>query len=210
MAGDLARDLITELSRAGVDRLFGIPGGGPNLEKIGAGASAGMRFVLAHGETAACIMASTCGLLTGRPGVCVVTRGPGLASAVNGVAQATLARFPLLVVSDPVPAAQARRVPHQRLAQVDLMRPVTKWSGTLGPDGAAETVRAALELALRAPAGAVHLDFDPTAGPAAAGAGDGPGGRSPSAGGLRRPPVAGAPPAGPGGPDAASAVAGAA
>src|SRR5207302_2039750 len=83
-----------------------------------------------------------------------------------------------------------------------------KWSGTLGPDGAAETVRAALELALRAPAGAVHLDFDPTAGPAAAGAGDGPGGRSPSAGGLRRPPVAGAPPAGPGGPDAASAVAG--
>jgi acetolactate synthase-1/2/3 large subunit len=165
MAADLAKELIGALAEAGVDRLFGIPGGGPNLEKIGAGASAGMRFVLAHGETAACIMASTYGLLTGRPGVCVVTRGPGLASAVNGVAQATLDRFPLLIVSDTVPAAQARRVPHQRLAQVELLRPVTKWAGTLAPDGAAKTVRAALDLAMRAPAGAVHLDFDPTAEP---------------------------------------------
>ena len=107
MAADLAKELIGALAEAGVDRLFGIPGGGPNLEKIGAGASAGMPFVLAHGETAACIMASTYGLLTGRPGVCVVTRGPGLASAVNGVAPATLDRFPLLVVSDTVPAALA-------------------------------------------------------------------------------------------------------
>jgi acetolactate synthase-1/2/3 large subunit len=164
MAADLAKELIGALAEAGVDRLFGIPGGGPNLEKIGAGASAGMRFVLAHGETAACIMASTYGLLTGRPGVCVVTRGPGLASAVNGVAQATLDRFPLLIVSDTVPAAHSRRIPHQRLDQVDLMRPVTKWAGTLRPQGAAEIVRTALALAARAPAGAVHLDFDPTAG----------------------------------------------
>jgi acetolactate synthase-1/2/3 large subunit len=140
-----------------------MPGGGPNLEKIGAGAAAGMRFVLTHGETAACITAGTYGLLTGRPGVCLVTRGPGLASAVNGAAQATLDRFPLVLISDTVPAAQAARVPHQRLAQVELMRPVTKWAATLGSEAPAEVIRLALELALRPPAGAVHLDFDPTA-----------------------------------------------
>lgn len=163
MARDLANAVMTALWEAGVDCLFGMPGGGPNLEKIGAGAASGMRFVLAHGETAACIMAGTYGALTGRPGVCVVTRGPGLASAVNGVAQATLDRFPLLLLSDTVPAAQAARVPHQRLAQVELMRPVTKWAATLGTETPAAVVRAAAELALCPPAGAVHLDFDPTA-----------------------------------------------
>lgn len=174
---------MAALSEAGVDCLFGMPGGGPNLEKIGAGAATGMRFVLAHGETAACIMAGTYGALTGRPGVCVVTRGPGLASAVNGVAQATLDRFPLLLISDTVPAAQASRVPHQRLPQVDLMRPVTKWSGTVGPDGAGEVVSAAVQLALRPPAGAVHLDFDPTA-PATPRPPSPPAGPEPDAGDL--------------------------
>ncbi|MDQ3947316.1 MAG: thiamine pyrophosphate-binding protein [Actinomycetota bacterium] len=162
MARSLARTLMTALAEAGVDCLFGMPGGGPNLEKIGAGAAAGMRFVLAHGETAACIMASTYGVLTGHPGVCVVTRGPGLASAVNGIAQATLDRYPLLLISDTVPAAQAARIPHQRLAQVALTTPATKWSTTLGFENAAEVARAAVDVALRPPAGAVHLDFDPT------------------------------------------------
>jgi acetolactate synthase-1/2/3 large subunit len=162
MARSLARTVMTALAEAGVDCLFGMPGGGPNLEKIGAGTAAGMRFVLAHGETAACIMAGTYGVLTGRPGVCVVTRGPGLASAVNGLAQATLDRYPLVLISDTVPAAQAWRVPHQRLAQVALTAPATKWSTTLGPERAAEVVQAAVEVALRPPAGAVHLDFDPT------------------------------------------------
>jgi acetolactate synthase-1/2/3 large subunit len=93
MSRSLASALVSGLADAGVDRIFGLPGGGPNLEMVGAAVAAGMRFVLAHGETAACIMASTYGLLSGRPGACIVTRGPGLTSAVNGVAQATLDRF---------------------------------------------------------------------------------------------------------------------
>ena len=106
------------LAGAGTRLVFGVPGGGPNLDVVGAAAAAGMRFVLAHGETAATIMAATCADLTGAPGAVVVTRGPGLASAVNGIAHAALDRLPVVVIADTVPARDQRdRVSHQRLDQ---------------------------------------------------------------------------------------------
>ena len=111
----LAESATAGLRRAGVRRLFGLPGGGPNLDLIGAAHD--LPFTLAHGETAACVMAGAFGLLTGTPGVAVVTRGPGVTSAANGLAQATLDRAPLLLVSDRVTADQRRRVAHQRLDQ---------------------------------------------------------------------------------------------
>jgi acetolactate synthase I/II/III large subunit len=68
------------------------------------------RFVLAHTETAAVIMAATYADLTGRPGAAVVTRGPGLASAVNGIAHAALDRLPVVVIADTVRLADAGRI----------------------------------------------------------------------------------------------------
>lgn len=158
----IAEALAAEVARAGADTVFGLPGGGPNLDVVGAADAAGLRFVLAHGETAACIMAGTYGLLTERPALAVATRGPGAASAVNGAAQATLDRFPLLLVTDAVPAAQARRVAHQRLDQRALLAPATKYTGTLGRRDPAGTAAAALALAAAQPPGAVHLDLDHT------------------------------------------------
>ena len=160
---ELAETIVAALDAAGTDSIFGVPGGGANLELVGAGADAGMRFVLTHGETAACIAAGTYGLLRGQPGVATVTRGPGASSAVNGVAQATLDRSPLLLVTDVVAADQAPRVAHQRLDQRAMMRPATKWSGTIGTGDAAGVAAAAVELTRTSPMGAVHIDFDPTA-----------------------------------------------
>src|SRR6478609_8755068 len=156
----LAESATAGLRRAGVRRLFGLPGGGPNLDLIGAAHD--VPFTLAHGETAACVMAGAFGLLTGAPGVAVVTRGPGLTSAANGLAQATLDRAPLLLVSDCVTADQRRRVAHQRLDQRAFTAPVTRFSGVVGHTDAAATVAAAAALALGPPAGAVHLDYDPS------------------------------------------------
>jgi acetolactate synthase-1/2/3 large subunit len=153
--------LAATLRDHGVGRLFGVPGGGPNLDMIGAAAGVGIPFVLAHGETAACVMAGAYGLLTGTPGAVVVTRGPGLTSAATGLAQATLDHFPLLLISDTVGVEQARRVGHQRLDQPAVTRPLTRWSATLGGTGVEQTVAAAARMALGPPAGAVHLDFDP-------------------------------------------------
>jgi acetolactate synthase-1/2/3 large subunit len=175
MTGDdaLADRLAQALARAGADRAFGVPGGGANLSLIEAMERQGIRFVLAHGETAACIMASTYGHLTGRPAATVVTRGPGAASAVNGAAQATLDRHPLVLVTDTVPAASAARVAHQRIDQRALLAPVTRASGTIGVDADDATLDELIARSLTPPAGAVHLDVDPD-GPTAVPAADPP------------------------------------
>jgi acetolactate synthase I/II/III large subunit len=163
MRESIARTLAEGLLAHGADTVFGLPGGGPNLEVVGAIEQAGLRFVLAHGETASCIMAGTYGLLRGRPAMAIATRGPGAASAVNGAAQATLDRFPLLLVTDCVSSLDRERVAHQRIDQQHMLAAVTKFSGSLanGPR-AKENVRAAITLAGTAPAGAVHLDYDPS------------------------------------------------
>ena len=160
---DLARALAAGLRAAGVRMVFGLPGGGPNLDMIAGAAEVGIDFVLAHGETAACMMAASYGRLTNTPGVAIVTRGPGFTSAANGIAQATLDRFPLLLVSDTVTQASAGHTAHQRLDQVAAAAPLAKWSGTLGNADPVQLVERCAQLAVQAPAGAVHLAFDPTA-----------------------------------------------
>ncbi len=144
------------------DLLFGVPGGGPNLDVVGAAAAAGMRFVLAHGESAAAIMASSYGLLTGRPTGVVVTRGPGATSVANGAAQATLDRYPLVVVTDTVTAEQTPRISHQRFDQRALFRPISVASMTAS---SSLDLEAAVDRAAQWPPGAVHLDYDPDAAP---------------------------------------------
>jgi acetolactate synthase-1/2/3 large subunit len=164
MAGpaSFAAAVADGLRQAGVQRLFGVPGGGANLDLIGAAAEEGIGFTLAHTESSACIMASTFGRLTGTAGVAVVTRGPGLTSAANGLAQATLDRSPLLLLADGVPHAEAYRTAHQRLDQVRMAAPLAKKSAVLGCQEPSATVAAAAALACRPPAGAVHLTLDPS------------------------------------------------
>lgn len=158
-----AEQLAASLARRGTDTAFGMPGGGPNLDVVGALNDAGIRFVLAHGETAACIMAATYGYLTDQVCPAIVTRGPGAASAVNGAAQATLDRQPLLLVTDTVSEASAERIAHQRIDQRALLTPVTKASVPLSGHTSPTEIDDVLAFAVAAPAGAVHLDYDPTA-----------------------------------------------
>jgi acetolactate synthase I/II/III large subunit len=155
-SADPASAVVAALAGAGTRLVFGVPGGGPNLDVVGAAAAAGLRFVLARGETAATIMAATYADLTGTPGAVVVTRGPGLASAVNGIAHAALDRLPVVVIADTVPSATPR-ISHQRIDQDALGRSVAKAALTVGgPRAAAHAVRTALT----APRGPVVANMD--------------------------------------------------
>jgi acetolactate synthase-1/2/3 large subunit len=158
---DIAGDLVAACRRAGTTHLFGVPGGGSNLDLVGAAETIGIPFVLVHGETAGAVMAGVAGELTGAPGLCLATRGPGAASAVNGVAQALLDRQPMILVTDTVAHADQRRVSHQRLPHQALFGPVTKASVVLGGDEDAPA--RVVELALGARPGPVHVDIDPSA-----------------------------------------------
>jgi acetolactate synthase-1/2/3 large subunit len=175
-----AAAIIGALSAAGTRYLFGMPGGGPNLDVVGAANRAGLRFVLAHGETAAAVMAATYADLTGAPGAVVVTRGPGLASAINGIAHAALDRLPLVVIADTVPAPDRDRISHQNLDQDALARPVAKAVLTLGGGEPELSASRAVRLAAARPPGPVVVNVDAQAG-RLAGTGPEPGGRKPEA-----------------------------
>jgi acetolactate synthase-1/2/3 large subunit len=158
--------LADVLRQAGVVRIHGVPGEGSTLDLVDAAAARGLDYVLATHETAAAFMAAAEAELTGRPGVCLVTRGPGLTNAATGIAHAWLDRVPLVVIADEYPAETAGRVERQWLPQLELFRPITKWQGSLGPAGARRSAGAAVRAAGAVPPGPVLLGLP--AGPATA------------------------------------------
>ena len=153
-------ELIVEgLLRAEVPRLFGVPGGGSNLEVLEAARARGLPFVLCHQEWAATIMAAVTGELTGRPGAVLSTLGPGVTASATGLAHAQLDRSPLLYISDRHPAGVLAYATHQYLDHAAHLGPIVKGSVTVTPDSAGHWVAHAVQLALAEPRGPVHLDL---------------------------------------------------
>ena len=84
---------------AGTPFIVGHPGG-ESVELMEAARQRQMRFLLVKQEVAGAMLAATWGEITGSPGVCLSTRGPGAANMVNGVAHALLDRAPLIAITD--------------------------------------------------------------------------------------------------------------
>jgi len=112
--------LAAELFRRGTRFAFGVPGGGVSLDLLAAAQSAGMRTVITAREDAAAIMAGVAGRLTNAPGLAFSTKGPGLASATNGLASALLDRMPLLFVAESFDPAELSYLSHQVFDQSAL------------------------------------------------------------------------------------------
>src|ERR1039457_2163530 len=100
MPNDVAVTIAEGVSGEGGRFLFGVTGGGANLDLIGAAEDLGIRFVLTHAEDAAAIMAGAYGVVSGTLGAALGTRGPGTANAVNGIAHCWLDHEPMVFVSD--------------------------------------------------------------------------------------------------------------
>ena len=153
------RDVIAHrLREIGVRALFGMPGGGANLDLIDAAGRAGLPFVLTATETGGALAALAQAEVGQRPGACLTTLGPGAASVANGVACAFLDRGPILVFTDSHATASAGRFEHQQFDHQAFFRPITKWSGRLTPGCASSTIEAAIEAVLALPPGPVHVD----------------------------------------------------
>jgi acetolactate synthase I/II/III large subunit len=153
-------ELIVEgLLRAEVPRIFGVPGGGSNLEVLEAARARGLPFVLCHQEWAATIMAAVTGELTGRPGAVLSTLGPGVTASATGLAHAQLDRSPVLYLSDRHPAGVLAYATHQYLDHAAHVGPIVKGSVTVTADSAGHWVAHAVQLALAEPRGPVHLDL---------------------------------------------------
>jgi len=156
-AGTVADLIAGTLAAAGVRTLFGVPGGGGNLEIIDAAARAGVPFVLTATETAAALAAVGQAEASGGCGACLTTLGPGVSSVANGVACAFLDRAPILVFTDSYPES-ARDVEHQRIDHRGLMAPITKQSVVLAEENAAALLHDAVATARCGRPGPVHID----------------------------------------------------
>jgi acetolactate synthase-1/2/3 large subunit len=153
----VADHIIAQLRAAGVRTLFGVPGGGSNLDLIEASGIAGLPFVLTSTETGGAIAAMAQAEVTGHVGACLTTLGPGAASVVNGVACAFLDRAPMVVFTDSHPGS-ARACTHQRIDHGALFTPVTKSSETLTAANAVGAVTCALHAVTDGTPGPAHLD----------------------------------------------------
>lgn len=136
----------------------GMPGGGTNLDLLDALGGSGIPFVLMQTESASAMLAATLSDLSGRVAAAITTLGPGLANAVNGIANAWLDRLPLLYVSDSYADDLAAYASRQVLDQRAMLAPIVK--GTCRPtrDEAPTLLEDALALALAPSPGPVHLD----------------------------------------------------
>ncbi|MCY4625802.1 MAG: thiamine pyrophosphate-binding protein [Chloroflexi bacterium] len=161
-------DLIAQtLEAAGVKWVFGVPSG-PVLPLIDALERTSVRYVLTASETSAGFMASAVGSLTGTPGVCLSTLGPGATNMSTGVGCAWLDCAPLVAITCNVPTPWLERRIQMRIDHHALFAPITKASLPLRHTDVAARVTEALAIATAEPPGPVHLDLPEDVGAAEA------------------------------------------
>src|SRR5262249_5352112 len=114
---------------------------------------------LTASETSAGFMATTAGYLTGLPGVCVSTVGPGATNLTTGVGCAWLDRCPAIAITCNVGSAWLERRIQMRIDHHALFQPLTKATMALRHGNVGESLGRALGLAMREPPGPVHLDL---------------------------------------------------
>jgi len=151
--------IIRALQCTGVQCLFGMPGGGSNADLIEAAHRAHLPFCLAHTEAASAFMATGQAEVTGKPGACMATLGPGAASLMNGIANAHLDRVALMVLTDCHANAIVNVVQHQSLPQQQMFAPLVKWSTRLSSHNVSDTLQQSIDALLSLPGGPVHLDI---------------------------------------------------
>jgi acetolactate synthase-1/2/3 large subunit len=155
-----ASDLfIKALENEGVEIIYGVPGE-ENLDFLEALRKSSIKLILNRHEQGAAFMAATYGRLTGKPGVCLATLGPGATNLVTGAAYAQLGAFPMVMITGQKPIKESKQGQFQIIDVVEMMRPLTKYTRqivnvTMIPS----IVREAFRQAREERPGAVHLEL---------------------------------------------------
>ncbi len=154
-----ARLLVDCLERHGVDYVFGIPGAKVDAV-FDALADGGPRLILCRHEQNAAFMAGAVGRLTGRPGVVLVTSGPGVSNLATGLATATTEGDPIVALGGAVPRSMRLKRTHQNMDNVSLLKAVTKSSVELVvPENIPEVIENAFRLAAQPRGGATFVSL---------------------------------------------------
>ncbi len=155
-----ASDLfIKALENEGVEYIFGVPGE-ENLDFLNSLKNSSIKLVVTRHEQGAGFMAATYGRLTGKPGVCIATLGPGATNFVTPAAYAQLGGMPMMMITGQKPIKKSKQGRFQIVDIVDLMRPITKFTKQIvNANNIAPLVSECFRLAKEERPGAVHLEL---------------------------------------------------
>ena len=151
--------LVAALENEGVDRIFGIPGE-ESLDIVESIRKSSIQLILTRHEQAAAFMAATHGRLTGQPGVCLTTLGPGALNLSTGAAFALLGAMPMIMITGQKGILSSRQARFQIVDIVAAMKPLTKLSRQIvSPLVIPTLVREAFRVAEEERPGPVHLEL---------------------------------------------------
>lgn len=152
-----ARLLVRGLKQEGVEQIFSLSG--DHINPIyDACLDFRVRIIDTRHEAAAALMADAWARVTGRPGVFVVTGGPGHTNALTGIATAFLQGCPVVAISGAPETFLKNQGAFQELDQLSLVRPITKWAAVVtDPRQIPEHVATAFREAVSGRPGPVHL-----------------------------------------------------
>lgn len=155
-----ASDLFLKcLEEQGVTTIFGVPGE-ENADLMMSLSHTSIQFVSCRHEQAAAFMADMYGRLTGKPGVCLSTLGPGATNLITGVANANMDNVPLIAIVGQASTNRLHKESHQNMNAVEMYKPVTKWAiSILEAKVIPEVIYKAVDLAICGRPGAVMIEL---------------------------------------------------
>ena len=155
-----ASDLFVKaLENEGVEYIFAVPGE-ENLDMLESLRHSKIKLIVTRHEQGAGFMAATFGRLTGKPGVCMSTLGPGATNLVTPAAYAQLGAMPMIMITGQKPIKTSKQARFQIIDTVDMMRPITKYTKQItNSNNIASNIREAFRLAEEERPGAVHLEL---------------------------------------------------
>ncbi|WP_312126905.1 acetolactate synthase large subunit [Brevundimonas sp.] len=150
---------VAALENEGVDRIFGVPGE-ENLDLVESLRTSKIQLILTRHEQAAAFMAATHGRLTGKPGVCLATLGPGALNFSTGAAYAHLGAMPMILITGQKPIMSAKQARFQIVDIVASMKPLTKMTRQIASAASIPSiVREAFRVSMEERPGPVHLEL---------------------------------------------------
>ena len=155
-----ASDLFVKcLEAEGVERIYGVPGE-ENADIMLSLMDSSIEFILCRHEQAAAFAADVYGRLTGKPGLCLGTLGPGATNLVTGVADANMDRAPLICLLGQASTTRLHKESHQNMDSIAMYEPISKWASSITHErNIPETVRKAFKIAQQEKPGATIIEL---------------------------------------------------
>lgn len=155
-----ASDLFVKaLENEGVKYIFGLPGE-ENIDLLDSLTRSNIEFITTRHEQGAAFMADVYGRLTGKPGVCLSTLGPGASNLVTGVANAHLDKVPIIALTGQTARNKLHKESHQNVDTLKLFSGITKYDqAVILPETIPEIVRKSFATSMRETPGASHIQL---------------------------------------------------